>query len=539
MNELARLRPAMRHYAEDEVVDAVVIGTGAGGAPILAKLAAAGMRVVALESGPWWESPAEQFATDELAAAKLYWLDERLSAGDTPEAFGSNNSGTGVGGSMLHWGAFVPRVDPRDLRLATEAGKPSRPDGPADWPLTYDDLLPHYEAVERFLGVSGPAHYPWDEARRYPTPPVPINAPGQLMQRGFSALGLRTSAAPIAALSIDYAQPEYGHRSACVNRGFCHQGCRNGAKATMDVTYLPWAVRSGAEIRPHSFVHGLERDAQGRITAVLYTDSSDPAHLTQHRQRCAAVFLCAGAIETPRLLLHTGLANSSGQVGRNYMAHVATQVWGTFEQPVRMNKGFPATVISEDTLRPPEAGFSGGYLVQSLGVVPVTFAQQVARGRGLFGAPLQQYLDRYNHLAGVGINGDCLPSAKNFLELSTELDRFGVPRPRIHFSYGENETRMIDHASRLLTAAWQAAGASDIWTFPRSAHTIGTCRMGTDPTTSVVDAYGRSHDIANLYVCDNSIFPSALAANPALTIMALALRTAEAFLAGGEGQREV
>jgi choline dehydrogenase-like flavoprotein len=521
MNELGRLRQAMRTFQDDEAVDAVVIGTGAGGAPILAKLAAAGLNVVALEAGPWWQAPSEDFATDELAAAKLYWLDERLSSGGTPEAFGANNSGTGVGGSTLHWGAFVPRADARDLRIKTDFGVG------ADWPLTYSDLLPHYEAVERFLGVSGPTHYPWDPTRHYPTGPVPINGPGQLMQRGFDALGLRTCAAPIAALSEEYARPEYGHRSACVNRGFCHQGCRNGAKASMDVTYLPWAVRSGAEIRPHSFVTRFERNAQGDITAVIYRDE---ATNIDRRQRCKAVFLCAGAIETPRLLLCTNLANSSGQVGRNYMAHVATQVWGTFSQPVRMNKGFPATVISEDTLRRPDPGFAGGYLVQSLGVVPFTFATQVARGRGLFGSDLTTYLDRYNHLAGVGINGDCVPSSHNFLELSDEPDLRGLPKPRIHFSYGKHEQAMTAHASKLLSAAWQAAGATDIWTFERSAHTIGTCRMGIDPAHSVVDPHGRSHDIHNLWICDNSVFPSALAANPPLTIMALAHRTAAHFL---------
>jgi len=520
MNELARARRQMRRYDRADAVDAVVIGTGAGGAPILAKLAAAGLRVLALEAGPWWESPAEEFATDELAA-KIYWTDERLSAGETPVAFGANNSGTGVGGSTLHWGAFVPRADPRDLRLKTESGEG------VDWPLAYADLLPYYEEVESFLGVSGPLDYPWDRGRRYPGGPLPINGSGQLMQRGFEALGLRTSAAPIAALSAPSFREEYGQRDACVNRGFCHQGCRNGAKASMDVTYLPWAVRSGAEIRPNCFVHGFERDAQGRITAVLYRDSLNGV---EYRQACAAVFLCAGAVETPRLLLHAGLANSSGEVGRNFMAHVATQVWGTFDEPVRMNQGFPATVISEDFVRPRGANFPSGYITQSLGVVPVTWAQGVARERKLFGEDLVRYLDRYNFVAGIGVNGDCLPSKRNFLELSDEVDASGLPKPRIHFSYGTSEVEMSEHAASVLTAAWQAAGASDCWTLQRSAHVIGTCRMGDDADDSVVDASGNSHDIRILWICDNSVFPSALAANPALTIMALALRTAEHFL---------
>lgn len=509
----------MKTYQLEDVVDVVVIGTGAGGAPVMAKLAEAGLSVVALEAGRWW-NPDKDYAADEPTMSELYWLEERLSAGDTPTAFGGNNSGTGVGGSMLHWGAFVPRADPRDLKLKTDCGQG------VDFPLGYTDLLPYYEQVERFLGVSGPAAYPWDAARRYPLGPVPLNAPALAMQRAYAAIGVGTSEAPIAAVSAPYAQPGYATRQPCVGCGFCHQGCVFGAKASMDVTYLPRALDAGAEIRANSFVHSFERDPQGSITAVIYRTGSG----SDVRQRCAAVFLCAGAVETPRLLLHTGLANSSGQVGRNFMAHVATQVWGTFDDEMRMNKGFPASLISEDTLRPADADFVGGYLTQSLGVVPVTFARQVARGRGLWGQALVDYLAQYNHFAGIGANGDCLPYDHNFLELADETDALGIPKARIHFSYGENERRMSDHSIGLMTAAWKAAGAHDIWSFERSAHTIGTCRMGEDAAMNVVDPYGRAHDIANLWISDNSTFPAALAANPALTIMALALRSAERFL---------
>ncbi len=509
----------MKTYEKESSVDVVVIGTGAGAAPVLARLAEAGLSVVALEAGRWWD-PATEFSADEVAMGDLYWLGERISAGETPTAFGGNNSGTGVGGSMLHWGAFVPRADSRDLKLRTDTGLGE------DFPLTYEDLVPYYEEVERFLGVAGPAQYPWDPQRRYPLRPIALNAPAIVMRKGYEAIGVRTSEAPIAAVSEPYTQPGYRTRQPCVGCGFCHQGCVfNGAKASMDVTYLPRALAAGVEIRPNSFVHSFERHEDGSIAAVVYR--SGDADL---RQRCKAVFLCAGAVETPRLLLHTGLANSSGEVGRNFMAHVATQVWGTFPQEMRMNKGFPATLISEDTLRPKDADFAAGYLTQSLGVVPVTFARQVARGRGLWGQGLVDYLDRYNHLAGVGANGDCLPYPQNRLDLSDEKDTLGIPKPRIHFSYGENEQRMSAHAAKLMTAAWQAAGATDIWTFERSAHTIGTCRMGTNPGTSVVDPWGRSHDLPNLWISDNSTFPAALAANPALTIMALALRSADRFL---------
>ncbi len=520
----------MRTYAEADEVDAVVVGTGAGGAPLLARLAQAGLRVVALEAGRNW-TPREDFAADEVAASDLYWLGERLVSGDPPEAFGANNSGTGVGGSTLHWGAFIPRPDPRDLRLRSELGVGE------DWPMPYDALVPYYEEVERFIGASGPSSYPWERSRHYPLPPVPLNAAAEAMAAGCASLGVRTCAAPAAVLSQDHVAPGAADgipaRQACVNCGHCHQGCRNGAKTSMDVTYLPLAVAAGAEIRPGCFVHGIERDAAGRVVAVVYRRDG-----VDHRQRCAALFLCAGAVETPRLLLHTGLANSSGQVGRNYMAHVATQVWGTFEQEMRPNKGYPSSLITEDMVRAPGAGFAGGYLVQSLGIVPVTWADQVARGRGLWGRALVDYLQRYNHVAGIGINGECLPQDGNLLELADEADELGVPKVRVRFSYGPNERSVHAHADAFLRRVWEAAGATDLWTLTRSAHTIGTCRMGDDPGTSVVDGAGRSHDVANLWVCDNSVFPSALSANPALTIMVLSLRTADAFLARGPAGRQ-
>lgn len=510
----------MERHGLDTVVDAVIVGTGAGGAPLLAQLAQAGLAVVALEAGR--NHDPNDFVADEVAASEIYWMAERLSAGKTPEAFGGNNSGTGVGGSTLHWGAFCPRADARDLKLKTECGQG------ADWPIDLDTLLPFYQEVERFIGVSGPAEYPWDPDRRYPLPPLPRNASAQLMQSACDTLGIRATDAPAAVVSRDLEQADGPTRQACINCGYCHQGCRIGAKTSMDVTYLPIAVAAGAEIRPESFVHTIERDETDQVCAVIYRQ-----HGIDHRQRCRALFLCAGAVETPRLLLHNRLANSSGQVGRNYMAHVATQVWGTFPDEMRMNKGYPSSLISEDMTRPEGVDFVGGYLMQSLGVVPVTWASAVARGRGLWGQKLVDYIDRYNHVAGIGINGECLPQPGNFLELSDETDATGLRKPLVHYSYGPNERAIDCHAIQTMTALWKAAGASDIWSLQRSAHTIGTCCMGTHRDRAVVDSVGRSFDIANLWICDNSVFPSSLAANPALTIMALSLRTAEAFLKHG------
>ena len=235
----------------------------------------------------------------------------------------------------------------------------------------------------------------------------------------------------------------------------------------------------------------------------------------------------------------TELANSSGQVGRNLMAHTGLQVWGSFEPEIRPYKGIPGGLISEDTHRPADADFAGGYLLQSIGVMPVTYAGQVARGRGLWGEDLRRHMRGYNHIAGINILGECLPSSHNFIELSDEHDDRGLPKPISHFTAGENEIRLHAHAEALMRSIWTEAGASDIWSFERFAHVIGTCRMGDDPREAVVDADCRTFDVPNLLICDNSVFPSALAANPALTIMAVALRAADRFLvraASGESR---
>ncbi len=509
-----------RRFEERETVDVVVVGTGAGGAPLLCRLAQAGLGVVALEAGRWWD-PAQDFATDEEAQAGLFWTDERLTAGADPLAFGRNNSGIGVGGSTLHYTAYVPRAQADDLRLRSDFGVG------VDWPFGLEALEPYYDELEAFLGVAGPAAYPWGVARGpYPQPAHAVNGAGELMARGCAALGIRTSPAPNAALSRRSAGDGHGARGVCTNRGFCQAGCSTGAKASMDVTFLPAAVAAGAEVRTGAFVTTLETGSDGAISAVVYQQDG-----VEHRQPCRAVFLCAGAIETPRLLLMNGLANGSGQVGRNLMAHTGLQLWARFDEMVRPNKGIPGALISEDTHRPAGADFAGGYLLQSIGVMPMTYAGQVARGRGLWGAALTDHLAQYNHVAGINILGECLPSPDNCVNLSDETDGRGLPKPRVVFSEGENERRLTAHAERTMREIWTAAGGHDLWTFPRNAHLIGTCRMGHDASEAVVDPSGRSFEVPNLYLMDNSVFPSALSVNPALTIMALSLRAADLFLA--------
>ena len=502
-----------------ETVDAVVIGTGAGGAPILARLAQAGLKVVALEAGKAFDY--REFPTDERDQSKLFWTDERLSAGKNAVAFGNNNSGCGVGGSTLHFTAYTPRPQADDFRIFSDFGVGR------DWALPFDELEPYFDELEWFLGVSGDSNYPWGAPRKkgYPLPPLPLNAAAELMRRACKTLNIKTAPAPNAALSQDYFQEKIGWRKACTNRGFCQAGCSTGAKGSTDVTYLPLAVSYGAEIRSECFVTEFEFNQQGEINAVVYVQNGETK-----KQLCKNVFLCAGGIESPRLLLINDLANSSGQIGKNFMAHTGVQLWGVFDEPVYPHKGIPGGLISEDTHRPKNADFAGGYLLQSIGAMPVTYASQLARGEKVFGAEVDERMRDYNHTAGINILGDCLPHANNCLELSDEKDARGLPKPRIHFSHGENEDRMTRHAEKIMSEIWTEAGAKKMWTFQRNAHIIGTCAMGKNAGDSVVNADCRSFDVPNLYVCDNSVFPSALSVNPALTIMALALRTADRFL---------
>lgn len=507
----------MRRFSPAEEADVVVVGTGAGGAPALSVLAARGLRVIALEAGPFFDPAAH--TPDETDAVEINWMGERLSAGADPVAFGPNTSGRGVGGSTLHWGAFTPRPDERQLRLRSASGQGR------DWPLTLEELSPYLRRAERDLGVSGPSPYPWDPSRSYDDPPTARNAPAQRMAEGCARLGIRYADAPAAVLT----RPREQHgmaRQACVGFGSCHQGCRIGAKATMGTTYLPAAIAAGAEIRAEAMVHTIETDASGRVGAVVYRQGG--RHV---RQRCRALVLAGGGIETPRLLLHNGLADASGQVGRNFLAHPAVQVWGTFDEQQRGYRGYPSALITEDFVSPADADFAGGYLLQSLGVMPLTYATSLVRGGGLWGGELMAALETARFTAGIGMNGDCLPSEGNRLTLCDEVDDDGIPLARVSFTAGANETAMQRHAVAVMTRILEAAGATSTRVLARSAHTLGTCRMSEDPADGVVDPVGRSHDIDNLWIVDNSTFPSAMCANPGLMQVALSLRSAEALLA--------
>jgi choline dehydrogenase-like flavoprotein len=514
----------MRSYREAEEVDFVIVGTGAGGGTLACKLAEAGFSVVAMDAGPYWR-PLEDFASDETEQHKLFWTDERIIDGADPIVMGSNNSGKSVGGSTVHFAMVSLRMRPEHLKARTKLGYG------ADWPIEWRDLWRYYGEVERALCISGPVTYPWGPKRpRYPYRAHPLNAAAQYLARGAEALGIAWSETPVATLSAPR-----GKAHPCVYRGMCVLGCSTNAKQSVLVTWLPRALAAGAEIRDLAMVGRIEM-RQGRATGVHY-----------HRegmwrfQRARNVVVAGYAIETPRLLLNSataqfpdGLANSSGLVGRNLMVQLNQAAWGKVEQEVRSYKAPPSLAITEHWNYQDEGkDYFGGWSYMSQGPLPITWAKELSRRRGFWGQRLIDEMARANHSVGLKMVGEVLPYEHNRVTLvPDEVDQYGLPIPRVSFSYGENERAMMRHAVDFMDRSLEATGATERWKeMDDTCHLNGTARMGDNPATSVVDADCRSWDIPNLWICDGSVFPTVGGVNPSLTIQAIACRTGDRIAA--------
>jgi choline dehydrogenase-like flavoprotein len=515
----------MRDRSAEEV-DFCIVGAGAGGGTLGAKLAESGFSIVIMDAGPHWD-PTRDFVSDESASHRLYWTDERISAGDDPIEMGANNSGRGVGGSTVHYSMVAMRAHPDDFRRRSLHGQIEDADI-RDWPLSFDDLEPYYEEVERDLQIAGPTHYPWGpRRRRYPQREHDLNASAKILVIGCEKLGIPVAPAPVATLSAPHAD-----RPPCVYRGFCNYGCTTNAKSSVLATYIPRAIRAGAEVRPNAMAIRIEHDARGHATGVLYVrNGSDRVR----RQRARNVVVACYSVETPRLLLNSasalfpnGLANSSGCVGRYFMVHSGHQVFARFQERISQYKAPPpgGSITEHFNRTMPDVGFICGYTIEVVGPHLGDFANRMTTSRGLWGAALRSSMLDYNYWSGVGIVGEVLPQERNRVELDGETDSYGLPISRVVFTYHENDRKLVKHAIGQMTRIMEAAGGADAWAAQRTAHLLGGCRMGADARDSVVDRDGRAHDVSNLWVCDGSVFPTSLAVNPSLTIQAIASRTA-------------
>ena len=512
-----RLRRDMRRFDDTDEVDLVVVGCGAGGSTMIQRLARAGWTVVALDAGPFWD-PDTDWVSDEAGSHHLYWTEPRVISGQDPVPLGSNNSGRGVGGSMVHYAGYTPRFHPSDFETFSRDGVG------ADWPLAYPDLKPYYEAIEGELPVAGDK-WPWGDPHSYPHRPHPVGGNGEIFLRGAEKLGIMAKVGPVAI-----ANGRFGNRPHCIYRGFCLQGCKVNAKASPLITHIPDALAHGAEVRADAMVTRVEIDQRtGRATGVHFVRDGGARF-----QRAMIVAIAGYSIETPRLLLNStsprfrdGLCNDHDQVGRYLMVQGAPQTGGRFDAEVRMYKAPPPEVSSEafyetDPTKPYKRGFS----IQTVSPLPITWAEHVA-AQGHWGRALRDYMSDYVHWSCLGALCEFLPQPENRVTLSDETDRHGLPVAHFSYSQCDNDTALMKAAQGVMEDILRAAGADEVMTIDRFAHLVGGARMAAREQDGVVDADCRTFAVPNLYITDGSVLPTQGSANPALTILSVAARAAD------------
>jgi choline dehydrogenase-like flavoprotein len=472
-------------YDDGEVV--VIVGSGAGGGTLANELCQVGIRVVVLEAGPELTGGAHD-QEEWLAFDRTVWRDARTTSGSWRLArdFPDLPAWTvkAVGGTSTHWAGACPRFKDHEFRARETHGGGIDGANLLDWPIDLRDLEPFYDQAEVKMGVS---------ARHFRSP----------LPAGEHGLAL----------------------------------ARHGAKWSALTAELPRAARTGKlDLRARAHAVQVTHDARGSADGVIYVDGDGNL-----QRQCAKVVCVAGnAIESARLLLLSsspshpdGLANSSGQVGRNYMRHLTASVFARFPDPAEMCRGEEITgTIGDEPRRDPGHGFAGSFYMETLSVgVPfmATFADP-----GAWGPELAVAMAAYDRTTGVWIVGEDMPQETNRVTLNRDVsDQHGLPAPNVHCDEHPNDIAMREYAWARGEALYYAAGAEATTKTPPypSTHNLGTCRMSERSEDGVVNGFGQAHDVPNLFVSDGSVFTSSGAASPTLTIVALAIRQAE-YLAG-------
>lgn len=520
-------------FAHDDGNVVVIIGSGAGGATLGNELAQRGVKVVILEAGKHFTQA--DFVNDEWAMfKKISWLDKRISAGGWHHTKTYPNLPAwivkAVGGSTVHWSGVALRFQEHEFHTRTTYGAI---DGAnvLDWPITLAELAPFYDLAEKKIGVAGTA--------ASGQPPLPYNNHAKVVAEGARRIGYKNILRPAATNSAPY-----DGRPACMQIGFCMQGCKIGAKWSTLYTEVPKALATGnAELRPECMVLKIEHDKDGKASGVLYVDGNGKQQLQRPRIVCVA----GNSIESPRLLLNSasslfpqGLANSSGQVGRNYMNHATAAAIAIHKGPVYMNRGFDiGAVVADEAALNTQRGFAGGYYLEGLALgFPYTAAFIKPGG---WGRDLTSALDHYDRMTAIWVCGEDLAREENSITLHpTEKDQYGLPVPIVTKTYHDNDKAIAAHGLKQFRALSEAVGATRVIDMPAypASHNMGTNRMSAKASDGVVNKWGQAHDIKNLFVSDGSQFTSSSAANPTLTIVALAIRQAK-YIADAMQRREI
>jgi choline dehydrogenase-like flavoprotein len=507
------------NYNDDSVV--VIIGSGAGGGTLANELCQQGIKVVVLEAGAMQSNAT--FINDEWKAfQQLSWLDPRTTSGNWRVAKDFPNLPAWicktVGGTTTHWAGASLRFQEHEFKTKTHYGDIAGANL-MDWPLTLEELEPYYARAEDKMGVT----------RTNGIPGLPGNNNFKVMYAGARNIGYKEVHTGRMAIN---SEPRDG-RGRCMQLGFCFQGCKSGAKWSTLYTEIPKAEATGNfELRPQSHVARIEHNSKGKVTGVVYHDKDGK----ERRQKARIVCVAGNSIETPRLLLLSasnmfkeGLANSSGQVGRNYMRHVTGSVYAAFKDPVHMYRGTTmAGIVRDEADHDTKRGFAGGYEMETLSLGLSFMAAFLEPGA--WGKDFAWWMDHYTNLAGMWIVGEDMPRETNRVTLNTSVkDKWGHPVPNVHYDDHDNDLAMREHAFTQGERVYQAAGAIRTYRTPPypSTHNLGTCRMGAKASDSVCNKYGQTHDIPNLFISDGSQFTTGGAENPTLTIVTLAIRQAE------------
>jgi choline dehydrogenase-like flavoprotein len=533
--------PARKKY------DVVIVGSGASGGLVARDLAKAGAKVLLLEAGrsidtekefrshawPWQlrRRGLDPFFTTRNEYAGHLWADPAREPYTTPQGrFFHYARVRGTGGKTLLWAGFSYRFSPRDFKSRTLDGTGE------DWPIGYDDLAPYYDRVESEIGVCGSREGLADLPDGQFLRPLPLRCSERIIQAAAARLSIRAVPARKDALT-----EAHDRRPACHYCGHCSQGCETHAKFSTLYTYIPWALETGnCELVPNAFAAEILIDERGLAGGVRYVDT---VTMKWYEARARVTVVAAGAIESARLLLLSrnrrfpdGVANSSGLVGKNLMEHNQSYVAGLLTRlrsaEARNEDGaYGHLILPRVNTYRPSKDFIKGYSLACGGGAP-RFPGYAARLAG-FGAEFKASVKRY-YTAPVSFASmiETLPSPDNYVDLDAEVkDVYGLAAPRIHFVNGPNERAMLRHMFDTAEEILRAAGADLTWRAEgppgESLHNVGTCKMGSDPKSSVVDPFCRAHDVRNLFVVDGSCFVSAGYVNPTITILAIAARVGD------------
>ena len=521
----------------NDPVDVLIIGAGASGAAVAWSLVDTRMKILCLEQGDWvnpadypttgknWESRPDFSMSPNTRGRET---DYPVNDADSPVKVANFN---GVGGGTILYMAHFPRFHPSDFQTRTLDGVGD------DWPIDYAALEPYFAQNDRMMGVAGLKGDPGCAPRNPPLPPVPLGTLGETMAGGFNELGWHWWPSDSAIAT----QP-YEGRDKCVNLGACASGCAQGAKASTDITYWPHAIRGGVELRTRCRVREITVNDQGMAAGVIYYDAEG----VEHEQRAEVVIVACNGIGTPRLLLNStsaqfpnGLANSSGLVGKNLMLHAMAATQGKFAEPLDGYRGpIGCSLWSKEFYETDVArGFARGYTMEILrGNGPVATALTgMMMGTLPWGDGYHEaFREMFDKNATIVAVCEDLPEESNCVTLDPDLvDSNGIPAAKINYALGENSKRMLKHAGERSQEVLRAAGATQVGpsvtSGVASGHCMGTARMGTDPADSVVNEWGRSHDVRNLFIVDSSIFVTSGGVNPTSTLQAVALYVADAM----------